>query len=131
MTVRTVEFNDHKYSEEVLKLTLDNTSINSSNRYKNKYNLTTKDGTYTRMLQIEDLVAESRPTDTYITVPVELQYDPYRLALQFYEDKDLYWVILGANRLTDPFELEEGMTIRIPDLQSIYGLNGLQMMVDE
>lgn len=123
-----VNYDDKRYSEDVIKLTKSDSK--SSSRYNQKYNLTTKYGTYPRTLQLEDLVAVVRSSDIYVVVPVELSYDPYRIANYYYGDKDLYWVILAANRLTSNFELEEGMTIRIPDLASIYGVNGLLVRSD-
>lgn len=128
--IRQLEYRDNKYSDDVKSLNIDSNRLRS-NRYGNKYTLTTNDGTYTRSLQIEDLVAKISTTDRYMVVPIELQYDPYRIAHQFYSDRDLYWVILAANRVLDPFDLVEGMTIRIPDLASIYGINGLLSKIDE
>ena len=42
------------------------------------------------------------------------------LALEYYNNPTLYWVICSYNRIRDPFtELQEGSTIKIPSISNI------------
>lgn len=42
------------------------------------------------------------------------------LALEYYNNPTLYWVICSYNRIRDPFtELKEGSTIKIPSISNI------------
>ena len=42
------------------------------------------------------------------------------IALEFYNNSTLYWVICSFNRIQDPFiELHEGQVLRIPSLSNI------------
>ena len=42
------------------------------------------------------------------------------LALDYYNNPTLYWIICSFNRIQDPFtQLEEGSTIKIPSISNI------------
>ena len=50
---------------------------------------------------------------------------PDVLANKYYGDPRMYWIILAANGLRDPLDLTRGMSIRIPDVNSLYTDNGV------
>ena len=46
------------------------------------------------------------------------------LALEFYNNPTLFWIICSFNRIQDPFtQLKEGETIKIPSLSNIEFMN--------
>lgn len=78
-----------------------------------------------RRLKKDDLVAEVTTQDIIHTVtPIEVGR-PENLALTYYGDARLYWVILAANNLRDRTELTDGLIITIPAIKSLYSSNGL------
>lgn len=121
---------EHLYSNEVTELKYNNTKI-VTNRYDTKVKLITADGEYTRMLKSNELIAVPSDNDTYVYVDITYQYDPFKLAYEYYNNENFYWVILAANGLSSMFELKEGITIRIPNIASIMGYNGLLVKGDE
>jgi hypothetical protein len=55
--------------------------------------------------------------DKYIVIDKAEQFNPDLIAYNYYGDERLYWVILMANEIFDPFsQLYAGRSIRIPDL---------------
>lgn len=59
-------------------------------------------------------------TDTYHIITKGEQFAPDLLAKMFYGDETLYWVILMANGILNPFkELYAGKYIRIPNRYAI------------
>lgn len=103
----------------------------ATTRYDTKVILSTKEGEYTRMLQLDELVGPSQPDDQFIHVDLMYQYDPFRIAQDFYGTSSLYWAILAANNIFDVFDLREGLTIRIPSIITVLGYNGLVVRGDE
>lgn len=55
----------------------------------------------------------------YFTIPEELKYRPDTMAKFFYGYEKLYWVILEHNDIVDPFELEVGLKIEIPNYDKV------------
>lgn len=121
---------EHLYSNDVTELKYNNTKI-VTNRYDTKVKLITADGEYTRMLKSNELIAMPSENDTYVYVDITYQYDPFKLAYEYYNNENFYWVILAANGLSTMFDLKEGITIRIPNITSIMGYNGLLVKGDE
>lgn len=103
----------------------------ATSRYDSKVILSTKDGDYTRVLRLNELKSDISTSDMYMNVDLLHQYDPFRIAYEYYGNSSLYWVILAANDLYDIFDLVEGMTIRIPTVLNVLGYNGLVVTGDE
>ena len=78
-----------------------------------------------RNLKKPDLTAKESNTDIIHTVTLYEAERPDLIALKYYDDARLYWVILGANNLKEKAELTNGLIIRIPTISSIYGNDGL------
>lgn len=56
----------------------------------------------------------------YVLYKVKLYDTLDSIALDYYNNPTLYWVICDFNRIQDPYiELEEGMTLKIPSLSDI------------
>jgi hypothetical protein len=55
----------------------------------------------------------------YITITEELRYRPDKLGYMAYGNETLSWIILRFNSITDPFDMEVGKIIEIPDLTTI------------
>lgn len=73
-----------------------------------------EDGKY-NMPVCEMLKFQELNTDKYRIVTKGEQFNPDLIAFNEYGDESLYWVILMANNILDPFsELYAGKTIRIP-----------------
>lgn len=103
----------------------------ATNRYDSKVILSTKQGEYTRMLQLEEIVGPALPDDQFVNIDLMYQYDPFRISQDFYGTPSLYWAILAANNLFDVFDLKEGLIIRIPSVITVLGYNGLVVRGDE
>ena len=56
----------------------------------------------------------------YVLYKVKLYDTLDSIALDYYNNPTLYWVICDFNRIQDPYiELEEGMTLKIPSLSDV------------
>ncbi len=120
----------HLYSTDVNAIKYNGTTV-ASNRYDTKIKLITADGEYTRLLKGNELIAPQSENDSYIYIDLSYQYDPFKIAYEYYNNENFYWVILAANNLFSMFDLKEGITIRIPNITSIMGYNGLLVRGDE
>lgn len=47
------------------------------------------------------------------------------ISYKFYGTALLYWVILEASGIDDPYDIPAGTTLRIPSRQSLYGYKGV------
>lgn len=47
------------------------------------------------------------------------------IAYKYYHNVNLWWVIALVNDIKDPFEIEVGSILRIPDINSLYGYGGV------
>ena len=63
--------------------------------------------------------------DIYHTVTIQQAYRPDIISRLYYNDPTLYWVILLANDMVDPFILDAGTIVRIPTFISLYSNNGV------
>ena len=61
-------------------------------------------------------------TSRWVTVTEDFQYRPDKLAYAAYGDEKLYWIILQHNKIIDPFELELGAEIELPNIRDIQPL---------
>lgn len=104
---------------------------NPTTRYDRKTTMIFPEGDMTRMLKANELKVEPKDTDEIITVPIQFQYDPWRVAYHYYGNPDLFWVILGSNDLFGMFDLVAGLKIRIPTISDIFGTDGLMEIGDE
>ena len=121
---------DYMFSNEVNIRKLKTVPVATS-RYDAKLILSTQQGEYTRVLRLEELKSDISDVDSYYSVDIIHQYDPFRIAYEAYGTESLYWVILAANDLFDIFDLVEGLTIRIPNIIKVLGYNGLVVSGDE
>ena len=48
-----------------------------------------------------------------------------KIALLYYRDSSMYWVICYENRIKNPLILEAGTILRIPTSNSLYRYNGI------
>ena len=113
--------------EEVVNIQYPKTSVVGSrydikSRYENKYGTV-----YIRPLRRLDIWVKYSPDDIYYVVKPSEQYRPDILARRFLMDPRLYWVILSANGMKEPFELEAGLNIRIPAYSSVFSVGGVMM----
>lgn len=63
--------------------------------------------------------------DNYHVVSDSQRGRPDIIATMYYNDPTLYWAILLANDLIDPFMLDAGTVIRVPAKSSLYNNNGV------
>lgn len=95
-------------------------------RYDSKVRLRLDDDKLViRNLKSTDLKAKQSDRDIVHTVTLDERERPDLVALKFYGDARLYWVILGANGLREKSQLKEGLLIRVPAMTALYGTNGL------
>ena len=109
------------FSNEV-KEVVESTKKEFKTRYDSKVRLRLNDNKLViRNLKSPDLKAR----DIIHTVTLDERERPDLVALNFYGDARLYWVILGANGLREKSQLKEGLVIRIPSMNALYGSDGL------
>lgn len=63
--------------------------------------------------------------DNYHIVTDVQRGRPDLISAMYYNDPTLYWVILIANGLIDPFTLDAGTVIRVPAKSSLYNKDGV------
>lgn len=118
------------YSKSVPKIKVGD-NPNPTTRYDKKTTMIFHEGDMTRMLKANELHPEPRDDDQILTIPIQFQFDPWRVAYHYYGDPDLFWIILGSNNLFSMFDLVAGLKIRIPTISEVYGTNGLMELGDE
>ena len=102
------------FSNEV-KEVVESTKKEFKTRYDSKVRLRLNDNKLViRNLKSPDLKANQSERDIIHTVTLDERERPDLVALNFYGDARLYWVILGANGLREKSQLKEGLVIRIP-----------------
>lgn len=67
-------------------------------------------------LEVEELGNQS---SMWITITEEFEFRPDKIAYGAYGDEMLYWIIMQHNNIVDPFELEMGLEIEIPNIDII------------
>ncbi len=115
------------FSNEVTNVVNPNTNkIKIRGRYDAKTKIRLDDDKITiRNLKSSDLVARESERDLIHRVTVDENKRPDLVALTYYGDARLYWVILGANDLREKEDLKTDMLIRIPSKNAVYGVNGI------
>ena len=113
------------FSNEV-KEVVESTKKEFKTRYDSKVRLRLDDNKLViRNLKSPDLKANQSERDIIHTVTLDERERPDLVALNFYGDARLYWVILGANGLRERSQLKEGLVIRVPSMNALYGSDGL------
>lgn len=113
------------FSNEV-KEVVESTKKEFKTRYDSKVRLRLNDNKLViRNLKSPDLKANQSERDIIHTITLDERERPDLVALNFYGDARLYWVILGANGLREKSQLKEGLVIRIPSMNALYGSDGL------
>ena len=113
------------FSNEV-KEVIESTKKEFKTRYDSKVRLRLGDNKLViRNLKSPDLKANQSERDIIHTVTLDERERPDLVALNFYGDARLYWVILGANGLRERSQLKEGLVIRVPSMNALYGSDGL------
>ena len=120
-------FTKMDFSSEVTDVVNPNPNrIKIKGRYDAKAKLRLDDEKITiRNLKQSDLTAKETTRDLMHRVTIDEDKRPDLIALTFYGDARLYWVILGANDLREKEDIKKGMLIRIPAKDTIFGSNGL------
>lgn len=100
---------------EVLKNKSYKDSSNLSRYTPFPYYYHTKDDKY-----ISGVTSYLRDTTVYSLYEVQ-QGDTYdSIALEFYNNPTLYWIICSFNRIQDPFsDLQKGQVLKIPSISNI------------
>lgn len=113
------------FSNEV-KEVVESTKKEFKTRYDSKVRLRLNNNKLViRNLKSPDLKANQSERDIIHTVTLDERERPDLVALNFYGDARLYWVILGANGLRERSQLKEGLVVRIPSMNALYGSDGL------
>ena len=87
----------------------------------------TEDRIVIRPVYKRDLDVQSSPYDIFHLVTVQDEFRPDILALDYYGDANLYWVILARNDLDTWADVKEGMSIVIPDIGTQYMRGGVML----
>ena len=120
-----ITYKKEYFSNEV-KEVVESTKREFRTRYDSKVRLRLDDNKLViRNLKSPDLKANQSERDIIHTVTLDEDERPDLIALNFYGDARLYWVILGANGFREKSQVKKGQLIRIPAMNSLYGSNGL------
>ena len=115
-----------EYFSDDVKEVIESTKTNFKTRYDSKVRLRLDDNKLViRNLKKPDLTAAQSDRDIIHTVTLDEDERPDLVALNFYGDARLYWVILGANNLREKAQFKKGTLVRIPSMKSLYGSDGL------
>lgn len=113
------------FSNDVKEL-VTSKEIQPKTRYDSKIRLRLNNNKLiVRNLKNDDLEAKQSERDIIHKVTLDEDERPDLIALKYYNDPRLYWVILGANGFREKSQLKQGKLIRIPAMNSLYGFNGL------
>lgn len=74
---------------------------------------------------VNQVVIPKTDDDIYHIVTKQQAYRPDIIANIYYNDASLYWAILMANEIVDPFILDAGTIIRVPAFISLYTNDGV------
>ena len=113
------------YSKEV------DTIISSKSSYvRSRYDLKDRlrlknEDLIVRPLKWYDMIPMYSTSDTTHTITGNERWRPDILALKYYRDPRMYWVLLAANNMKSVLEFREGISIRIPSQDALYGRNGV------
>lgn len=108
------------YSSYISQAISPKISTGTLNRYKNKINLITMNGTRViEFIKQSQLVLPKGEGDKYYFVDSSKRYRPDLISLEMYGTPNLYWVILACNNLSHPLQVKTNMTLRIPALSAI------------
>lgn len=120
-----IKYEKEYFSDRVTDL-VNSTATTYRGRYDAKVRLRLDDSKLViRNLKEPDLVPDINERDITHTVTITEEARPDLIALNYYGDARLYWVILGANNLREKSQLTQGLLIRIPSKVSVYGSDGL------
>jgi hypothetical protein len=110
---------------QINQVIVPNVSLINS-RYDNKTQFINNNGdNIIRNLRETDLKVKSSETDTiHIITPAE-EYRPDIVALQYYNNVSLSWVILSANDMKSVLDFTINKSIVIPSVDSIYSQGGV------
>ena len=115
-----------EYFSDEVKEVVESTKREFKTRYDSKVRLRLDDNKLViRNLKSPDLKASQSERDIIHTVTLDENERPDLIALNFYGDARLYWVILGANGFREKSQVKRGQIIRIPSMNSLYGADGL------
>lgn len=98
-----------------------NTSQNTKmNRYQRKLRLTNRQGIkFIEFTRKEQIYIPESEDDEYYYIDPSHRFRPDLISQEVYGTPVLYWVILSCNDMRHPLDLDTGLTVRIPPLQSI------------
>jgi hypothetical protein len=69
---------------------------------------------------LEPIEFENRNDDVYYIIEKQEDGRPDKISYKFYQTPRLFWVILYANSIFDPFqEIVTGLTIRVPSIEHV------------
>ena len=109
------------YSSYIVNANSPKRSTSSLSRYTNKITLTTVSGiTVLEFIRKSQLYIEPSDSDQYYFVDASKRYRPDIIANEMYGTPILYWVILSCNNLSSPLQVETNMTLRIPQLTTLF-----------
>lgn len=96
----------------------------SVSRYDTKRRIVNKDGeTSIRFIRKRDLYFDDTASTVHVVKPIEA-YRPDLIAYKYYGHSRYSWIILAANNLPLPYQLEAGMKIIIPGISQLQGSSG-------
>lgn len=125
MPLTSSEITRKWYSNEVSTIISSKSSyVRSRYDLKDRLRLQNED-LIVRPMKWYDMIPMYSTADTTHTITGEERWRPDILAQRYYRDPRLYWVILAANGMKSVLEFKEGISIRVPSQDALYGRNGV------
>jgi len=94
-----------------------------TSRYRYLYRFT--DNNNRKIIETaEKIEIPVKPNDLFHQVSAGEEDALDSIAYKYYRHEGLWWVIATANNLLDPFKIEAGTVLRIPDYPSLKGYKG-------
>lgn len=103
---------------------LPESSENRTSRYKRELRiLNSDDEQYIESYESHKIESSSNDSFHIVTAADANRLD--LISFHYYKTPLLWWVIAEASDIIDPFNVPIGTVLRIPEMQSLYGYNGV------
>lgn len=108
------------YSRNIASVYQKHSNNSTLNRYKTKLRLSSNRGvSVIEFIKKSQIYLPPSDEDQIYYVDASKKHRPDLIAQEVYGTSVLYWVVLSCNDLRHPFELDTGLTIRLPKLNDI------------
>lgn len=111
------------FDNSVLSVSSQKYNYEEINRYKKKFLIEVNEPKNVQLsfFRKSDMTLDIQDSDSFFYIDAKYAYRPDLISYNIYGSPLYYWAILAANNMKSFWDMEPGLTIRIPDLISILG----------